>query len=341
MKITLIGQSFDKNSGQGVYKFSGYLYENLKKLNKDTKKVVIGDLTSPLKTLFYNIIGSAYKSLNIKSNVYLFMMPEISLPCLFKRPSVVVIYDLIPLLIRERKEIFNKYFKFMMKIALKSNHLVTVSKSTKKDLINLLNVKKDRISLIYGGVDHKQFYPINKRKKNKKFTLGYIGGLGKRKNIEIILKVAEEFGQENVLFKIAGRGPELNKLIRLKNKLGLNNVEFVGFVPEEKLNNFYNSLDVFIFPSLYEGFGLPVLEAMACGVPIIASNRGAIPEIVGNAGILVNPQSTAQIIGGIKKLMHKKNLEILRKKSIKRAKRFGWETTAREYLKLLRNLTKK
>jgi glycosyltransferase involved in cell wall biosynthesis len=263
------------------------------------------------------------------------MMPEVAFSCLFKRPSIVVIHDIIPLIIDERRKSFNLYFKLMMKIAIKADHLIAVSKSTKRDLINILKVPEDKISIIYEGVDHKKFYPEKKEKKNKNFVIGYMGGLGKRKNVDYILDIAEKFkGNTKILFKIAGNGPELDRLINLKKERNLKNVEFLGFIPEGRLNNFYNSLNLFVFPSYYEGFGLPVIEAMACGVPVMASNTSSLAEIAEDAGILIDPKKPEDAINQIKDIMKSPKLQKkLQKKGIERAKEFKWDKTASETFK--------
>ncbi len=335
MKIALIGQSFDKGSGQGVYEFSNYLYEHLKKINKNIEIIKIGASKNSFMTLFNNIFVSFYKTLKSKSDIYHFMMPEIAFSCMFKRPSIVIIHDLIPLIINERKKSFNLYFKLILKVAIKANHLIAVSNLTKKDLVRILKVPETKISVIHEGVDGKKYYPLEKKRK-KLFTIGYLGGFGKRKNIDYILKVAKEFeNNKKILFKIAGKGPELDRLLRLKKKMNLKNVEFAGFVPDEELNNFYNSLDLFLFPSHYEGFGLPVTEAMACGIPVMVSNVSSLIEIAEDTGILINPKKPEDAVRNIKKIV--KNVDLqkkLRIKSIKKAKEFNWDKTAKETFKI-------
>ena len=224
----------------------------------------------------------------------------------------------------------------MLKIAKKANHFIAVSKASKRDLIKILDIPEERISVIYEGVNHEKFYPLN---KHEKFVVGYVGGLGKRKNIEVLLEAARKL--ENIIFKIAGKGPEKERLESIAKKLKLKNVEFVGFIPEDKLNEFYNSLELFVFPSLYEGFGLSVLEAMACGCLIISSNRGSLPEIVGKAGILINP-NTNEIVIAIEKIRRDKKLqEYMRKEGIKQAKKFCWRKCAEETLKLYKTLKRR
>lgn len=342
MTIALIGQSFDKSSGQGVYGFSSYLYKHLKKIHKDVEAIKVGTSKNSFITLFNNVFVSFYKIVGNKSHIYHFMMPEIAFPCIFKRPSIVTIHDLIPLIIDERKKSFNLYFKLMMKSVVKADHLIAVSKSTRDDLVKVLKVPKEKISVIYEGINHKKFFPKKKR-KNKIFTIGYLGGLGKRKNVDYILKVAKDFGNDKkILFKIAGRGAELNRLIKLKEGLNLKNVEFVGFVSEGILNDFYNSLDLFIFPSHYEGFGLPVTEAMACGIPIMVSNVSSLIELAKNTGILIDPKKPGDAVKEIKKLMKNSSLQKkLKTKSIKKSKEFDWDKTARKTFKIYEKFYRK
>lgn len=341
MKIALIGQSFDKNSGQGVHEYSNYLYENFKKTNKNEKieKIETGTSKNPFITLWKNLFVSFYKTLRTKADIYHFMMPEICLACIFKRPSVVTVHDIIPLLINERKRIFNIYFKFMIKIALRANHIIAVSESTKRDLIKRLRIPEEKISIIHEGVNHKKFYP--KRIKNrKKFVMGYLGGFGKRKNLGFILKLAKEFEKDRkVFFKLAGKGPEKERLENMVKNLGLNNVEFVGFVPDEELNNFYNSLDLFLFPSLYEGFGLPVLEAMACGIPVMVSNIGSLPEIVGDVGMIISINNLIKTKEDIEKIIKNKKIrQEMKNKGIKRTKEFSWDKTINEIIKVYKSI---
>ena len=314
MKINLIGTSFEKNSGQGIYKYSGELLKELKKTD--------------------NLI-----SINKGGDITHVQQPELIWKALFKKKVITTIHDIIPIIYGERKLPFRIFFYIcVLFTCLKSKKIIFDSYSTKKDTLGFFPFIKNKMSVVYLGIDSKKFYPL-KKKENKKFIIGYMGGLGKRKNIERILKVANVFKKENIIFKIAGKGPELNKLIRLKKEMRLNNVEFVGFIPENKINLFYNSLDLFLFPSFYEGFGLPVLEAMACGVPVITSNKSSLPEVTGNAAILVNPNKIEEIKRAIEKVLNSKKLQKdMRNLGLIRAKNFSWEKTAEAYLKVIKNI---
>jgi glycosyltransferase involved in cell wall biosynthesis len=307
MKVNLIGKSFDMDSGQGIYRYSGQIFEELKAEKVDVVLNESGDINHV-------------------------QQPELIWKALFKKNVITTVHDIMPFFISERKWVFNLFFKISILLSLwKSKKIIAVSKSTKKDILKYFNVNPKKISVVYEGVSEK-FYPI-KRDKNKILTFGYVGGLGKRKNIEFILKLANKFPKLN--FKIGGKGPDRERLEKISKRRGLTNVEFVGFIPESKMNDFYNSLDFFIFPSFYEGFGLPVVEAMACGIPCIVSDRGSLPEITYGVGLIIDidkiEKSNLEIIGLIKDI---KKIKILKDKSIKRANDFKWRKCAMEILKI-------
>jgi glycosyltransferase involved in cell wall biosynthesis len=284
MKVALISKSFDKNSGQGVYKMSGYLADSLEQGGID----VIRISGSPLRCFF--------RAIFTKADVYHFLMPELCWPVLFRRKkSLATLHDAIIYKHNERHWLSTIYLKLMHSVAKEAGHIITVSENSKKDLMEAIKIPEDKISVIYWGIDKEKFKPI-KTEKNKIFTAGYVGGLGKRKNVELLIEAARILG-DSVKIKIAGIGPQLESLKKLAE--GLQNVEFIGFVPEDKLPEFYNSLDIFVFPSHYEGFGIPVLEAMACGIPIVACDNSSMREIVGNSGILASTNDAKELAEAI------------------------------------------
>jgi len=309
MKINLIGKSFDINSGQGIYRYSG---EILKELKKTNNKVFI----------------------NKKGNINHVQQPELIWNALFKKNVITTIHDIMPLFILERKKIFNIFFKISVLIAIwKSKKIIAVSENTKKDILKYFKVNPKNIIVINEGVSE-NFYPI---KKIKKIKIGYVGGLGKRKNIEFIIKLAKIMPEIN--FKIGGKGPNKERLEKISKDMNLKNVEFLGFISNKELNNFYNSLDLFIFPSFYEGFGLPVVEAMACGIPCVVSDKGSLPEVAGEAGTITdinNLNKSKNIIKGL--LKNKKRLLALSSMSIKRAKDFNWKDCSKKTLEIYRNI---
>jgi glycosyltransferase involved in cell wall biosynthesis len=282
MKVALICRSFDKNSGQGIYKMAEYLYENIRKFSDLDLQKIESKSKNPY---LFDLVESPQNVLNMDFDIYHFLMPESSLPILLsrevRRKSIVTIHDAIIYKIKERRWLSEKYIKMMYWVAKRARIIITPSRQSKEDLVNIVGVFEDKIFTLPWGIDLNHFRPRKfKRSQNdRRIIVGYVGGLGKRKNVDWPLYVAKTLKDE-IYVKIAGNGPRLPFLIGLKNKLKLTNVEFVGFIGEEKLQDFYNSLDVFVFPSFYEGFGVPLLEAMACEVPYIIGTNAGIGEVL-------------------------------------------------------------
>jgi glycosyltransferase involved in cell wall biosynthesis len=176
---------------------------------------------------------------------------------------------------------------------------------------------------------------------NEKCIL-YVGNEHPRKNVEGLVKafyrLKKKYRRGLKIIKVGGScwfGAR-SRLNALVDALGLQrDLIFSEFASEEHLIALYNAADVFVFPSFYEGFGLPVLEAMACGCPVVASNTSSLPEVVGDAGILVNPYNINGLANAMYEVLANEGLrEDLTKRGLARAKRFSWEKTARETLKV-------
>lgn len=243
------------------------------------------------------------------------------------------------------KRIF-KYLKKLQQSAEKADLIIADSENTKEDILKFLNLSEEKIKVIYPGVDT-IFRPINdqdvlnsvRRKYNlyERFIL-YLGAIQPRKNITTLIRaygiLCKEQNFDHKLVIAGGVGWK-NKDIRvLIEELRLEDkVVFTGYIPEHNLPVIYNLSDAFVFPSLYEGFGLPVLEAMACGTPVVTSNVSSLPEVAGDAALLINPHSIEDLADGIKRILHNDGL---RKKNIangfERAKLFTWEKCAGETL---------
>ena len=283
---------------------------------------------------------------------------------------VVTVPDLIPFVLNEKKIdklLLNLRFRewLWMKSLRKADSIITFSENSKKDIIELLGIPEEKIEVIYLSADAR-FGPVRDRQViakimerysvRKKFIL-YLGGFAGHKNIERLVRAFYEFslssdGEWQLL--LAGKLPDekienaddwtinepVQKTKSLITKLGLDaKVIFTGFVPEEDLPTLYSAASVFVFPSLYEGFGLPPLEAMACGTPVVASNTSSLPEVIGDAGVLVNPFSIDEIVGAMRSVLKSKSRQReMSYKGMERARRFSWEETARKTLKVYRQV---
>ena len=167
----------------------------------------------------------------------------------------------------------------------------------------------------------------------------YLGTLEPRKNLKSLILAYNEIKKKFPEYKLiigGAKGWGYKNIFQIIDNLGIDkDIIFTGYIPEKDLPSLYNSAELFVYPSFYEGFGLPPLEAMACGTPVITSNTSSLPEVVGNAGIMVDPNNVNQLADAMYKVLTDDNLRRdMIKKGLKRAKMFSWKKTAKETLKV-------
>lgn len=233
----------------------------------------------------------------------------------------------------------------------RAHAIIAVSESTKRDIVKFLDVPEEKVRVIYNGVNGR-FRPIydkailelvrQKYRLPDKFIL-FLGMLEPRKNIVGLIKAYKELTMDpqfkHGLVVVGGKGWYYKEIFKAAEDLGINEqVVFTGYVPDEDLPAFYNLADVFVYPSLYEGFGIPVVEAMACGIPVIASNVASLPEIGGHACIYISPHSVDEMAKAIHKCLSDVALRnSLKEAGLARVKEFTWENSARKTLKLFQD----
>jgi glycosyltransferase involved in cell wall biosynthesis len=244
------------------------------------------------------------------------------------------------------------YIRIMMPLyCKKACLLISNSELSKRDFVNILRVSEEKIKTIYFGVDprfrHIEDDDIFWKQAREKYHLPekfilYVGRIYPGKNFGNLLhafsRIHTSLPQKIV---VAGHPRwDYQSVYASIEKLGLQQkVLFTGWVPQEDLVAFYNLADMFIFPSFYEAFGIPLLEAMACGCPAVASQTGALPEIAGGAAFFVNPYNPDEIAEAIQKVLTEDNLrKKLIEKGLQRAKAFSWEKCARETLAVFESL---
>lgn len=247
---------------------------------------------------------------------------------------MITMHDVSLLHEHEQSGRFEHYYaKSIQLFKEKEIPIICVSEQARKDAIHYASYPEELVFAIPNGIDHSQFNrgEIETKKTNEVFTIVYSGGLGKRKNLDLLLKafqLIENRYHESVLLKIAGAHPERTPYPKMANDLGLNQILFTGFVPEEEMANFYRNADLFVYPSLYEGFGFAPLEAMACGTPVLSAKGGALEEISGGGAELFEYQLD-DIVDKITALIEsteKRNQLI--SKGLIWAKNYDWEKTA-------------
>lgn len=286
----------------GTENYSYQLLKTLLKIDKKNKYLVY-ERSLPF---LWTQVGLALKTFTDKLDVL--FVPAHTLP-IIRKPglkTVITAHDLGSEYLPQMHQIKQKlYLSFMQKYQLKTaTKIIAVSKATKEDLVKKINIKPEKIKVVYEGFNEKLFKPITYNLKPKTYFL-FVGTVQPRKNLERVIKAVS---QTNVNLIIAGQKGWLSEEIyALPKKLGIEKrVKFLGYVPDEKLPALYSSAIALVFPSLFEGFGLPILEAQACGCPVITSNVSSMPEIGGKGAIYVNPYDIDDIVRGMIEIQNSK-----------------------------------
>lgn len=355
MKIGIdIQTTLGDKTGFGFYVKN--LVVNLKKVDKENKYLLFRpeeekDLSMPGRFMWDQF---SFPSQAARLDVDIIHQPCFSAPVFSKGKVVVTVHDLIALLYGKDIPFFSRmYFAHWMPFSYrKADRIIAISEHTKNDLIKYLKIPPRKIRVIFEAADE-SFKVIRDSGKIEKIKAKYktgnnyflhIGTLNPRKNLEFLInvffKISLVFPQFNLV--ITGkRGWYYEGLFRLVQDLHLENkVIFTGYIDDKDKPYLYNGAKLFLFPSLYEGFGLPPLEAMACGTPVISSNSSSLPEVVGEGGVLLPPDNQPEWVKSIKQLItNKKLFEKYRQLGLKQAKKFSWEKCARETLKVYEELT--
>lgn len=295
-----------------------------------------------------------------KAKVDLLHSPYFASPLIPNVPTVVTIHDIIPLILPNYGQAAHvrAYMKLVSAAAKRANAILTVSEASKKDIVRVLGIPPERIHVTYNATDS-SLRPICDRSALEwvrdsygiagDFLL-YFGGFDQRKNVERILlayRSARESFDHPCQLVLAGSlslvGHPLYPDPRLMIlRLGLEGQVIVtGRISEEEKPALYSAARAFVFPSLYEGFGMPVLEAMACGTPVITSNVSSLPEVAGNAVLLVDPTRVDAIAEAMVRLVNDAGLqEELHRKGLERASQFSWEASAAKTLEVYKQVAR-
>lgn len=271
-----------------------------------------------------------------------------------KGKKIVTFHDLYFFIEPQNTERFGgRYFLITLPKRIKEvDMVIAVSQSTKQDIMKFLGIPEERIRVIYEAVDE-SFREIKDRDAIEKIKTKYkiegdylffVGTLEPRKNL---IRLVEAFamlkrgGHFPFKLVLAGKtGWAIDGLFRKIEDLGIKGeIIFSGYVVPEDLPYLYNGAEIFVFPSLYEGFGLPVLEAMGCGIPVLTSKKSSLPEITRGAAILIDPMNVEEIAKGMRMLIENESLRnemVVR--GLQRVKDFSWRRTAEETLRLYREV---
>ncbi|WP_294133033.1 glycosyltransferase family 1 protein [uncultured Clostridium sp.] len=321
--------------------------ENYEDYKKDNSKIIF---TSKKHGTFYE--NYYYPNYIEENNIDMHHIPQngIGLNELYTSPIVVTIHDLIPYILPETvgRGYLERFLRDMPLIVRDSKVILTVSEYSKRDIIKFFPFVNEEKIFVTPLAANKSYKPLNKTNcieyiKNKysidsPFIL-YIGGFSTRKNVkELIIafnKIQKSLKKNYKLVLCGSIRDEGIKLQELCKELLMDDkIIFTGFVPDDELPLFYNAAEVFIYPSSYEGFGLPPLEAMSCATPVITSNLTSIPEVTKDCAILINPFDKDELASSILTLLNSESLlQEYSEKGYNNSLNFTWENTAIATLK--------
>ena len=285
-----------------------------------------------------------------RAGVDLYHVPYFAPPYFPRTPGIVTIHDVIPLRLPayQANTRTKAYTQLITRAVHKTTLIITVSQHAKQDMIDALKLPAERIRVIYEAAGD-EYQPITdpaalakaraRYGLNERYIL-YIGGLDQRKNVPQLVRafayLFQQMHDPGLQLLVAGNpdkqsGPLFPDPRPVAADLGMTGQIIYRFIEEEDKPALYSGASVFVFPSLYEGFGLTPLEAMSCGAPVICSNRTSLPEVVGDAAISLDPEDTHKMVEAMYSVLSNSDLRTdLRARSLQRAAQFNWRKTATE-----------
>lgn len=284
-----------------------------------------------------------------KENADLALIPNFTLLLFKPRPTIVIMHDLIEFNVKNKFSKLKMFYRTKLAdpiTAKKADKIITVSNNSKKDIMKFLNVNQNKISVIYNGVDKKIFHKlkendVNDFKKDKNYLPGYLLYVGTidhpgKNSITLIksyiyLRENDLYNGKLILCGMPGSGYDYiyNYVQSSKYK---NDIIFTGYVSDDDLVYYYNGCDVFCFLSLYEGFGIPPLEAIACGAKTVVSNKSSLPEVVGNIGTTIDPNDFVAVANAI---IQSINSTIDENQILNHLKNYDWPTLSKQFENVL------
>lgn len=382
MIIGIDGNEANVSEKVGVSVYTLKLLEYFQEKADDQTQFVIflkskprGDLPRENEYFTYSVIGGTllwsqtflplelYKRKTLGQDIKVFFSPAHYIPRLCPVPAIVTIHDLSYFYYPHeflKKDLYQlkNWTKYSVE---KAKRIIAVSKTTKKDLIKFYNTPEEKIEVIYNGyektsgktseVEEDSDVTLEDGKTSEvKLSKGkyilYVGTLQPRKNIDTLINAFSQFKKiypEFKLFIVGKKGWLYNHIFKKVDELNLKkDVDFKGYIPDEDLSNLYLNAFCFVLPSLYEGFGIPILEAMSFDCPVISSFTSSLPEVGGDACLYFDPANPQELSEKLTQLLENRRLRNeLIKKGRERIKSFSWKKCADDTLNILTSYERK
>ena len=261
-----------------------------------------------------------------------------------KNKKVITMHDVSLLHQPEQNPTYIRYYRWAIDRFKKLRiPIIVVSEQAKRDAITYADYPEELVHVVYNGINHEQFYPQNNEQLRPEsgFRIVYSGGLGERKNVDLLLESFQLIQQKNkdAELVISGAHPDRTRYPAKVKELGLSQVTFTGYIPDEEMADFYRSGHCMVFPSKYEGFGLAPLESMACGTPVLSAKGGALTETSGE-GAMYFDYDAHDLAEKITAIIENEQLRSeLTEKGIEQAQKYSWQNTATDTLEIYRKLS--
>ena len=373
---TILNPKFGEKAGVGHYTYC--LVKNLLKLDKKNEYVLLFDyrmvdakefkrpnvkikyfpFSQYKKFLPFGYSHMLISSFLAREKLDIYHAPANVIPYTYTGDSVITVHDLA---IYKYPSWFPKGQEFSTKILCpksinKAKRIIAVSESTKRSVINLFKMPANKISVIYEGffkdkipskVEEKRI--LDRYKIDSEKYILYVGTIEPRKNIVNIIRAFDLLNKRRGrkfkdyrLVIAGGKGWKYEDVFKaIKNSPYSHRIKYLNYIPHKDKLALINRAECFVFPSLWEGFGLPVLEAMSLGTPVVSSNVSSLPEVAGKAAQLVNPRQVSEISKALNDVLSKATLRNkMRKTGLEQAKKFSWDKCAKETLKVYREVYK-
>jgi glycosyltransferase involved in cell wall biosynthesis len=344
MKVAMLAHTipeFGPGASMGIARYARSLSESLRNAGNDVELFIRNDgrpkerwiktIASPKFSWMPYPLFAQSRMRKVAADVYHsdFITTGAALKWAGRRPFVVSMHDAIPF--SEKSSAGSRWYMMCFRAARKADAMILMSRHARKEAVELAGLDAGRAFAVHNGIDHSIFRPL-KKKPHSGMRIGYLGGLDGRKNAGLLVDAFKTLSSERdgIELHVAGGGKSLEGFRAMKIKGAF----FYGRTPLDAAPEFYNSLDIFVMPSLHEGFGMMTLEAMSCGLPVVGVRRSSTPEIMGNAGVLVGPEA-GELVKAISRLADNRRLrERVGAGCLKRSRDFSWEKCAAETLKV-------